>query len=103
MGVTIPKEWGGAGADYVSYVLALEEIARASATLAVILVVILASAGYRRGSILERLYRDVRAAEIYPGTSEVQRMLISGAVLRKQATGRAIKRRPDTPAPRSSA
>jgi butyryl-CoA dehydrogenase len=44
---------------------------------------ILASAGYRRGSILERLYRDVRAAEIYPGTSEVQRMLISGAVLRK--------------------
>jgi alkylation response protein AidB-like acyl-CoA dehydrogenase len=44
---------------------------------------ILASAGYRRGSILERLYRDVRAAEIYPGTSEVQRMIISGAVLRK--------------------
>ncbi len=44
---------------------------------------ILASAGYRRGSTLERLYRDVRAAELYPGTSEVQRMLISGAVLRK--------------------
>jgi alkylation response protein AidB-like acyl-CoA dehydrogenase len=44
---------------------------------------ILASAGYRRGSILERLYRDVRAAEMYPGTSEVQRMLISGAVMRK--------------------
>ena len=44
---------------------------------------ILASAGYRRGSTLERLYRDVRAAEIYPGTSEVQRMIISGAVLRK--------------------
>jgi butyryl-CoA dehydrogenase len=43
---------------------------------------ILASAGYRRGSTLERLYRDVRAAEMYPGTSEVQRMLISGAVLR---------------------
>jgi butyryl-CoA dehydrogenase len=43
---------------------------------------ILASAGYRRGSTLERLYRDVRATEMYPGTSEVQRMLISGAVLR---------------------
>ena len=39
MGATIPKEWGGAGADYVGYALALEEIARASATLAVILVV----------------------------------------------------------------
>ncbi len=44
---------------------------------------ILASAGYKRGSTLERLYRDVRAAEMYPGTSEVQRMIISGAVLRK--------------------
>src|SRR5512142_1620602 len=38
-GVSVPKEWGGAGADYVSYVLALEEIARASASFAVILVV----------------------------------------------------------------
>ena len=43
----------------------------------------LASAGYRRGSTLERLYRDVRAAEMYPGTSEVQRMVISGGILRK--------------------
>jgi butyryl-CoA dehydrogenase len=39
MGVTIPTEWGGAGRDYVAYVLALEAIARASATLAVILAV----------------------------------------------------------------
>jgi alkylation response protein AidB-like acyl-CoA dehydrogenase len=37
---------------------------------------ILASAGYRRGSPVERLFRDVRAAEIYQGTSEVQRMII---------------------------
>ncbi|MGE5357948.1 MAG: acyl-CoA dehydrogenase family protein [Bacteroidales bacterium] len=44
---------------------------------------ILASAGYRRGSLVERLYRDVRASEMYPGTSEVQRMIVSGAVLRK--------------------
>src|SRR5262249_6249604 len=27
MGVTVPIEWGGTGADYVSYALALEEIA----------------------------------------------------------------------------
>ncbi len=27
MGMTVPLEWGGAGADYVSYALALEEIA----------------------------------------------------------------------------
>src|SRR5437867_7159177 len=34
-GVTIPKAWGGAGRDYVSYALAIEAIARASATVAV--------------------------------------------------------------------
>ena len=38
---------------------------------------ILASHGYRRGSLVERLFRDVRATEIYQGTSEVQRMVIA--------------------------
>ena len=42
---------------------------------------ILASAGYRRGSSIERLFRDVRAAEIYQGTSEVQRMIIAEHLL----------------------
>src|SRR5262249_7531160 len=42
---------------------------------------ILASAGYRRGSVAERLFRDVRATEIYQGTSEAQRMIIAAAVL----------------------
>ncbi len=42
---------------------------------------ILASEGYRRGSRIERLFRDVRAAEIYQGTSEVQRMIIAEALL----------------------
>ena len=42
---------------------------------------ILASAGYRRGSIVERLFRDVRATEIYQGTSEAQRMIIAASVL----------------------
>jgi len=42
---------------------------------------ILASAGYRRGSVVERLFRDVRATEIYQGTSEAQRMLIAKDVL----------------------
>ena len=45
---------------------------------------ILASAGYRRGSVVERLFRDVRATEIYQGTSEAQRMIIAANVL---ATG----------------
>lgn len=42
---------------------------------------ILASEGYRRGSRVERLFRDVRAAEIYQGTSEVQRMIIAEHLL----------------------
>jgi alkylation response protein AidB-like acyl-CoA dehydrogenase len=37
--MTVPTEWGGAGRDFVSYALAIEEIARVSATVAVILVV----------------------------------------------------------------
>src|SRR5471030_3074142 len=35
LGVTIPKEWDGAGRDYVSYAIAIEAVAKASATLAV--------------------------------------------------------------------
>ena len=41
---------------------------------------ILASAGYRRGSVVERLFRDVRATEIYQGTSEAQRMIIAAHI-----------------------
>ncbi len=42
---------------------------------------ILASHGYQRGSVVERLFRDVRATEIYQGTSEVQRMIIAESIL----------------------
>lgn len=42
---------------------------------------ILASKGYRRGSVVERLFRDARATEIYQGTSEVQRMVIAEHIL----------------------
>ncbi len=42
---------------------------------------IMASEGYRRGSVVERLFRDVRATEIYQGTSEAQRLIIAESVL----------------------
>lgn len=42
---------------------------------------ILASKGYRKDSVVERLFRDVRATEIYQGTSEVQRMVIAEQIL----------------------
>lgn len=37
MGIPIPEEWGGAGADFTSYILAIHEISKVSATLGVIL------------------------------------------------------------------
>ncbi len=38
--------------------------------------------GYTRDLPVERMFRDAKIAEIYEGTSEVQRMVISGAVLK---------------------
>lgn len=37
MGIPVPEEWGGAGADFVSYILAINEISKVSATMGVIL------------------------------------------------------------------
>jgi butyryl-CoA dehydrogenase len=37
MGIAVPERWGGAGADVVSYVVALEEIAKACASHAVVM------------------------------------------------------------------
>ena len=37
MGIAVPEKWGGAGADAVAYVVALEEIARACASHAVVM------------------------------------------------------------------
>jgi hypothetical protein len=37
--------------------------------------------GYTEEYLIERLYRDARVTEIYEGTSEIQRLVISKAVL----------------------
>ncbi|MBO8172047.1 MAG: acyl-CoA dehydrogenase [Bacillaceae bacterium] len=37
MGIPIPEKWGGAGADFTSYIIAINEISRVSATIGVIL------------------------------------------------------------------
>jgi acyl-CoA dehydrogenase len=41
-------------------------------------------AGVMRGSTVERLYREVRALRIYEGTSEIQKLVIAGAVLKEK-------------------
>ena len=40
-------------------------------------------AGLVRGSVVERLYRDIRALRIYEGTSEIQKLVIAGQLLRE--------------------
>jgi len=38
--------------------------------------------GYMRGVAVERIYRDVRLLRLYEGTSEIQRLIIGGGLLR---------------------
>ena len=40
-------------------------------------------AGLVSGTVVERLYRDVRALRIYEGTSEIQKLVIAGQLLRE--------------------
>jgi acyl-CoA dehydrogenase len=40
-------------------------------------------AGLVRGSVVERLYRDVRALRIYEGTSEIQKLIIAGQLIKE--------------------
>ena len=55
LGMTVPTQWGGRGLDYVSYALAIEAVAHASATVAVSLVVHLLARGRSGGPC--RAYR----------------------------------------------
>ncbi len=38
--------------------------------------------GVIRGAVVERLYREIRALRIYEGTSEIQRLVIAGELLK---------------------
>lgn len=49
---------------------------------------VLGGGGYIRGVEAERLYRDVRITAIYEGTSEVQKLVISRAVLEEASRKR---------------
>jgi hypothetical protein len=40
--------------------------------------------GYMRDMPVERIYRDVRLLRLYEGTSEIQRLIIGGGLVRAQ-------------------
>jgi alkylation response protein AidB-like acyl-CoA dehydrogenase len=46
---------------------------------------ILGARGVLAGSITEQLYREIRALRIYEGTSEIQKLIIAGQVLKASA------------------
>ena len=41
--------------------------------------------GYIREVPVERIYRDVRLLRLYEGTSEIQRLIIGGSLVRSKA------------------
>jgi acyl-CoA dehydrogenase len=47
-------------------------------------------AGLVRGNVVERLYRDIRALRIYEGTSEIQKLVIAGQLLKENREGRPV-------------
>jgi len=38
--------------------------------------------GVMQGSVIERLYREIRALRVYEGTSEIQRLIIANSLLK---------------------
>ncbi|ALG15014.1 acyl-CoA dehydrogenase family protein [Kibdelosporangium phytohabitans] len=55
-------------------------------------------AGYMRDIPVERIYRDVRLLRLYEGTSEIQRLIIGGGLVRQaSAAGNRAGFRPPTP------
>ena len=70
LGMLVPEEWGGTGADYVSYALAIEEIAAGCASTAVIMSV---QNGLGCGSILS-WGSDAQKRRWLPGLASGERI-----------------------------
>ena len=43
--------------------------------------------GVVSGVTVEKLYREIRALRIYEGTSEIQKLVIAGAVIERHRSG----------------
>lgn len=53
---------------------------------------VLGGRGYMKDHPVERYYRDARVTEIYEGTSEIQRLVISRAILKELEPGGVMER-----------
>ena len=51
---------------------------------------VLGGRGYMKDHPVERYYRDARVTEIYEGTSEIQRLVISRAIMKAHAESLAM-------------
>jgi acyl-CoA dehydrogenase len=72
------------GADRVTREAAMAKMFATEAAQQVIdrAVQLLGASGVVRGAAVERLYREIRALRIYEGTTEIQKIVIAGQVLR---------------------
>ncbi|MBA2627598.1 MAG: acyl-CoA dehydrogenase family protein, partial [Gemmatimonadales bacterium] len=75
------------GAERITREAAMAKLYATEAAQAVIddAVQLLGGLGVVSGSPVERLYREIRALRIYEGASDVQRLVIAGTMLEKQA------------------
>jgi acyl-CoA dehydrogenase len=72
------------GADRVTREAAMAKLVATESAQQVIdrAVQLLGARGLVRGATVERLYREIRALRIYEGTTEIQKIVIAGQVLR---------------------
>lgn len=47
--------------------------------------------GYMRGVAVERIYRDIRLLRLYEGTSEIQKLIIGGGLVRGWSPGAGVR------------
>jgi alkylation response protein AidB-like acyl-CoA dehydrogenase len=75
-----------AGAERVTREAAMAKLHATEAAQRVVddAVQLLGGLGVQVGGVVERLYREVRALRIYEGTSEIQRLVIAGELLKTQ-------------------
>ena len=64
---------------------ATTSLARGRGRVADLAVQVHGGSGYIREVPVERIYRDVRLLRLYEGTSEIQRLIIGGSLVRSKA------------------